>query len=198
MIGFVVQYLWRVEQGVNVQSRLASDQYTLALGLSLTGVYVFLQENLETFSGEAFILSASSWDLCSWLPRRGEPSSALALEQVGSLACCTSAFLCFLQKSTPWAGAWSWSNRGGDLGSGAWVRSSSHVEEGNWNFLTLTPSPLGKVFKAWIMPANMDSYGVWAIIQYPFKVGNLKIEQIQKDEWNQCLEAQLSLERAQN
>lgn len=50
---------------MNVQSRLASDQYKLALGLSLTGVYVFLQENLETFSGEAFILSASSWDLCS-------------------------------------------------------------------------------------------------------------------------------------
>ena len=50
------------------------------------------------------------------------------------------------------------------------------------------------MFKPWVMPANMDSYGVSAIIQYPFKVSNLKSEQIQKDDWNQCLEAHLSLE----
>ena len=60
--------------------------------------------------------------------------------------------------------------------------------------LPLLPALRGQVFKPWVMPANMDSYGVLAIIQYPFKVSNLKIEQIQKDDWNQCLEAHLSLE----
>lgn len=87
---------------MNVQSRLASDQYKQALAISLTGVYVFLQENLGNFFQGRLLYSQHLHGISALdCPDQGEPGSALALEQVGSLVFCMSAFLCFLQKSTP-------------------------------------------------------------------------------------------------